>query len=480
MRSGPASPMARPDAMATARSSPLGKLVTAAGTLLSEGRAAEAEATYRQALQLAPRDPVVVWNLGVLLTDRERHPEALALADGVLTVQPDHARAQMVRGNPLTGLALYAEAAACYRAATASDPTAYEALTKLGVTHAALGHPDAALEALGRAVALRPDEPIAYFRRAIVRLGQRDFAGGWPDYEARWRVPAFVAQSAGVVPPALVPRLTLNPAIEAVAGRRVLVLGEQGIGDQVMFASMIPDLTADAARVTCICDSRLTRLFQASFPAIETMAARDARVEPDAIDTVLAMGSLGPLYRRDVDVFPGAPYLRPRPEVRARWAERLGPRPRGLRVGLSWRGGTASTRAGERSLTLDQLRPLLGMPDCEFVSLQYGDAQAELAGTAIRAFAPEALNDFEDLAALVSELDVVVSVQTALVHLAGALGQPCLTLVPYNAEWRYTADGPSMPWYRSVRILRQTHPGAWDPVIAEAADWLRQRLGDLS
>ncbi len=131
-----------------------------------------------------------------------------------------------------------------------------------------------------------------------------------------------------------------------------------------------------------------------------------------------------------------------------------------------------------------QLAPVLDLPGCEFVSLQYGDVAAEVAavnagrGVPVRTFDPAETHDFEDLAGLIANLDVVVSVQTAAVHLAGALGTDCLTLLPHNPEWRYTASGSAMPWYRSVELYRQPEPGAWEPVVREVAEALKLRLAD--
>jgi ADP-heptose:LPS heptosyltransferase len=145
----------------------------------------------------------------------------------------------------------------------------------------------------------------------------------------------------------------------------------------------------------------------------------------------------------------------------------LGPAQGRRRIGVSWRGGTAGTNREGRSMDLAQLAPLFALPDAEFVSLQYGDVAAEAAGQpALRLVPPAEIDDFAELAALVANLDLVVSVQTAVVHLAGALGTPCLTLVPLRAEWRYTASAASMPWYRSVRIFRQAGAADWEPVIA--------------
>ena len=188
------------------------------------------------------------------------------------------------------------------------------------------------------------------------------------------------------------------------------------------------------------------------------------------------MGSLGHAFRQRLEDFPGTPYLRPRAEVAERWAARLGPPPKGLRIGVSWRGGTPGTGASQRSLTLVDLAPVLNLPGCQIVSLQYGDHRAEIEaasaalGRDIIVFPPGEIDDFEELAGLIANLDVVVSVQTSVVHLTGALGTDCLAMVPYNPIWRYTAHASVMPWYRSVRLLRQARPNAWEPVVQDVAE----------
>ena len=457
----------------------LGAQVSLGSAFLALGRPEAAEACYRQALDAHPRNPLVLRNLGVLIDANGRHEDGLALAEAALAEAPDLSEALVIQGNAFMGLGRFEDAATSYRRAADPPANAYEALTKVGLALAALGQYDGALMALDRAVALQPDAPVALFRRAIVRLQLRDFAGGWPGYEARWGMENHIAQSAGVIPRALVPRLETAAAPKDLIGQRILLLGEQGIGDQVMFASLLPDLLAAAARVVCVCDPRLARLFSASFPSVTFSGPNDAAIDPDTIDKILAMGSLGRLYRTSVQAFPGQPYLRPGPDAAKRWAERLGDRQARLRIGLSWRGGTSATRRDSRSLALEQLAPILDLPGCEFVSLQYGDPRPELAAfnagrdPPIRVFDPEEISDFEELAALTANLDLVVSVQTAVVHLAGALGVPCLTMVPHNAEWRYAAQGEDMAWYRSVRLFRQSEPDAWVPVIQKVADHIR-------
>lgn len=231
-----------------------------------------------------------------------------------------------------------------------------------------------------------------------------------------------------------------------------------------------------------MCEPRLVRLFQSSFPGVKRLSPATAQVDSEDTDLVMAMGSLGPVFRRSAGDFTPEAYLHPAQDVVRAWAERLGPRRGRLRVGLSWRGGVPATRRRARSIPLAPLTEVLELPNCEFVSLQYDDVTAEVAAVnagraaPIRTFPEEAMRDFEELAALVANLDVVVSVQTAVVHLCGALGTPGLALVPQNPEWRYGAQGPATPWYRSVRLLRQPSPGAWQAPIHQVAEELRRRL----
>jgi len=247
---------------------------------------------------------------------------------------------------------------------------------------------------------------------------------------------------------------------------------------------MIPDLARLAAEVTCVCEPRLVRLFAASFPGVTFLAPAEAQLRYDGFDAVLAMGSLGRLFRNRPEDFPGAPYLRPSPAAAARWAARLGAKAAGgLRIGVSWRGGTPRTRRGSRSLPLRDLAAGLAAPGRRLVSLQYGDPRAEVAqaaddlGIGIACFEPEEITDFDDLAGLLAALDAVVTVQTAVAHLSGALGRPAYVLLPQVAEWRYMASGERMPWYGSVRLWRQPARGDWASGIGRISDAIDQDLG---
>jgi len=459
-------------------------LVNRGNALSLLGRHAEAVESYDRALALDPRLVPAHGNRARALIALERSAEALASADAALALQPAYANAWTHRGSALHALERYDEALDAFQKARAAGADPHEAQSNLGMTLTALGRYREALAPLDAAVALRPEAPLARYRRSRPRLTLGDFQGGWADYEHRWRTAFFAARSAGYVTAAAQAKLAANPRPEDLAGRRVLVLAEQGVGDQIMFASILPDLAAAAARVTLVCDPRLVGLFAHSFPGVAVQGPDGAteRGEGD-FDVVLALGSLAVVYRNTEADFPGRPYLAPRPELTESWRERLGPANGRRRIGISWRGGGPTTGSAARSLTLAALRPIVDTPDCEFVSLQYGDPRAEVAevnaglSRPIRCFDPAEIDDFEALAGLVSALDVVVSVQTAVIHLSGALGRPCLVMVPQTPEWRYMVGRPAIPWYGSVRLFRQEGGVGWSPVIDRVAAALAAGAG---
>jgi Flp pilus assembly protein TadD/ADP-heptose:LPS heptosyltransferase len=472
-----------------------------------------AEEQFRRALELAPDDPDALADLGYALTLKGDFKAAEATLRQALELAPDDVGARLNLGSVFLSIGQFEAAEAEYRSALALDPTNAAATQNLRVLLGKMGRADeaaalaetsdlpqrraraaairgealaargeyaASIAAFDEAIALSPENPNPVLDRAFPRLVTGDFAGGWQDYEARWRVRSFFDDAALIttapVHTLFDARLTANQLI----GKRVLLVAEQGVGDQVMFTSIIPDLARAAAKVTLVCEPRLVRLFTHSLPGVETVGAADAEIALSDFDAVVALGSLGRIYRSRMEDFPGAPYLRPGAQALDHWTARLGPKPQALRIGVSWRGGSAKTFSKRRSLSLDQLAPILDLPGCEIVSLQYGEVAEEVAqvnaGRAhpIRLFPRAETDDFEDLAALIETLDVVVSVQNTNVHLSGALGKACLALIPYRPEWRYGAQGRRMAWYDSVQLFRQPQPNDWDTPLAQVVEALRR------
>lgn len=242
-----------------------------------------------------------------------------------------------------------------------------------------------------------------------------------------------------------------------------------------MFASCIPDVLLQARSVVIECDVRLEALFRRSFPGAGVHGAprdgnRDWLSAFPQLDLQVAAGSLPRFLRRQWSDFPRhSGYLVADPARVAYWKSRLAPLGDGLKIGISWRGGTRGTRQEARSLTIEQFSPLLTAGGCAFICLQNGDCSQEIEilrrNGAMLHWWPEATRNFDEMAALIKALDLVVVVPSSVLHLAGALGQPVWGLVSATPEWRYLWEGERMPWYPTVRMSRQRQYGDWLTVI---------------
>ena len=456
------------------------------GLLLKEaGQFDDALVHLRRAHELAPDVESPLRNLLLTLIDSGRAGEAVAVAEGALAGNPDRYEARLFLGIARSRLNDPARALAQYDSAIRLRPDAAEAHRNRGRALQDLGRVEEAIAAYARALELQSEYPIARLDLALARLLAGDYARGWEDYEARRASEDFPVRSG------VFPEWDGSP----LAGHRVLVYSEQGIGDEIMFASCLPALIAEACECVIECEPRLAGLFQRSFPGATVYPAARDRAMPDAIvardlDFELPSGSLPRVYRRTRNDFPRhTGYLRPDAERVARWRKRLADSGGGLNVGISWIGGVEKTRRPVRSIALDRWLPILQVPGVSFVSLQYTpDAGSEV--TAMRSMHgvriehwQDAIDDYEETAALTGALDLVISVCTALVHLGGAIGQRVWVVTPQSPEWRYGMGGNAMPWYPSVRLIRQDERGEWASVIAAvAADLqeLAQRPGAAS
>lgn len=472
---------------------------------LARGESRRAADCYGRALALVPGSTVAKFNLGLALREAGDIPQAMVQFRRAYQAEPemegalrqlvtalietdlcDKARqvaAQAVERNPafyearlMLGFACFKlheieQALACYEAAAKLRDDDAELYDCRASANQALGRLPEAMADFERALALRPAFQRARFHRGLARLMLGDFAHGWPDYELRQISGDFKAG------PGSFPRWEGT----SLAGRTLLVRREQGLGDEIMFASILPEAIGAARHCAIECDPRLRSLFSRSFPSATVFASIPDRSVPHkltslGIDTEIGGGSL-PLYlRRKLADFPRHQgYLKADPERIARWRERLVRLGPGPKLGVSWTGGLRRTRRELRSVPLQRLQPILGLSGLRFISLQYtadaGDEVAALkAGHGLHVeHWPDAIEDYEETAALVCALDHVVSVCTSLVHLGGALARPVWVMAPHSPEWRYGFTGESMPWYPTVRIFRQPAFGDWDPVIGAVA-----------
>lgn len=424
---------------------------------------------FDKALSLQPALAAAWLGRGNALVGLKRYDEALAAFDKALALQGDTADAWLGRGNALTELKRYDEAFGAYDRALTLNPALAGAWLGRGNVLADLKRYDEACAAFDKAIALDPDLADAYVGKAMARLTVGDFAVGWDLYEWRYKTAEFhaLAQELKGL------NLKARPTRQDLAGKSVAVLAEQGIGDEIMFAGIVPELARDARSVAYECDPRLTGLFERSFPTVRFFKRDDRRTTLEKpADIVLKAGSLPYAYRRVAGAFPKAAYLTPDPQRVAHWTDWLH-KSAGthLKVGLSWRGGTSRTRTNDRSLELDRLKRLTGLPDTYFVSLQYGDVVDEIVRfndlhPGGRIHHPlDDINNFDELAALIASLDLVVSVQNTTIHLCGALGKPCWGMIAWRPEWRYGAAGETMAWYPSVQLYRQQAIAEWTSVL---------------
>lgn len=430
-----------------------------------------AEAHFQAALRLAPEDEGIANNFALYLRDRGDLEGAAARLRATLARDPRSPRTGINLANVLREAARAGEALTVLDGVPAEGAYAAEHAATLAKCLQDRGEVAAATEAHERAVRLRPEAPDLRLARALHLLALGNFAEGWTDYEQRL-LGSESPRRAFPVP---------QWAGEPLAGRRVLVYAEQGFGDEIMFASCLPDLAREASRVVVECDPRLARLFAHSFPDLAVFAGRgktrhlwlDAAGE---IDVAIPAGSLPGLYRRSLDAFPGRAYLRVPPERVAEQRERLLALGSGPWIGVAWRGGVGKTRSAARSIDAPRMVAALRGGGRRFVSLQHGvrPGEIEACGGELHHW-PEAISDALDQAALMAALDATVTVCNASAHLGGALGLPVLVLVPSSPEWRYGYEGERMPWYGNVRLLRQPAVGDWGAPFEAARAALERR-----
>ena len=454
----------------------------------------EALESYQRAIELDPTFVDALYNRGCALVALGQHEEAVRSYEAALARDPQHARAQNNLGNALHELRRYEEALTHHEAATCADPSFGDAwvnaantlrrLSRLeealsyseqalarnpdhaeahsshGATLAAMGHYDEASRSYRRALDLKPTLAEATWNEALARLSRGELREGWPLYEARWKVKSlnltrFCADQS--------PWLGEEP----IEGKLILLHAEQGYGDSIQFCRYAPLVAAQGARVVLGVPGALHRLMQ-SLDGVETIVAQKP-LPP--FDLHCPMLSLPLALGTDLATIPAkVPYLRADPAAQSAWDNRLGPRS-APRVGFVWSGRPTHTNDANRSIPLKDLLPLTRC-DIQCVSVQREIRPSDLhalTGLSSMRRLGEDLTDFADAAALLSELDLLITVDTSMAHLAGALGKPVWILLPYVADWRWLRDREDSPWYPTARLFRQPAAGDWPSVIDRVA-----------
>jgi tetratricopeptide (TPR) repeat protein len=422
-----------------------------------QGDLALARQRYESADRLLPKDPSILNGLALV---------CLALGD--LAAAEDHLRQALdrdaARVELFANLAVvlqhqnrFAEAEQTCRRALLLDGQHEKSLVNLSVCLLETGRLDEAAQTAREALDRYPENADGRFSLAFVRLTQGDYREGFDAYEARWRI------SDPPGPPPATRHAQPLWGGESLDGKTILVQAEQGFGDTLQFVRLCPLLQARGARVVLECQPPLVGLL-ARFPGVDAVFPQGQALPDFAVHTPLL--SLPRLLELEPAAVPATPYLAADEAKARQWQDRLESLP-GRRIGIAWSGSTASPHNRRRLLGLDALAPLGQFADLSFVSLQKDDplAARRLGDTPINDFMPE-VRDFDDTAALLQSLDLVITLDSAVAHLAAALGKPVWILVPYVHDWRW-APVNAAAWYPQARLFRQRVPGDWSEAIAE-------------
>jgi Flp pilus assembly protein TadD/ADP-heptose:LPS heptosyltransferase len=439
-----------------------------ADLLRESGRNDEAITTYRGALALAPNSHTGHNNLGIALMNTGRHDEAIACYRRAIKLNKDYVRAHNNLASSLHALDRYDEAIEHATMGLNLDPSSPLAHYNLANIYRSVLRLNDSLHHYEQAIALRPGTARYHWNYALTLLLAGDLAKGWRDYEWRWEAN-----------PAWVRRYRFKQwAGETTPGGRLLLWGEQGVGDIILYASMIAELVAAGLKITLETDPRLVTLMQRSFPGIRVVGlAKTSALDPGEFDWQSPLGSLGAWRRPDMDSFPRhACYLKPDEARAATLAARLrAPGPATI-VGISWSSANADFGA-RKTIALTDWADILRVPGVRFVDLQYGDTR-EAREAAARAGLElmhlddlDLYNDLEGLAALCAACDLVITSSNVTAHMAGAIGKPVWLLAPRSPGriWYWHTGLTESPWYPSVRIYSEERTGSWQEPVKQVA-----------
>lgn len=427
----------------------------------------------------------VMWQLANCYMKQGKHALALLIFEQVLNLQPDFVECLNNVGyvykkeeihdkaREYFGKVLSLAANPKYKV---SDKDKADYHTNMGSMFIANGTPQDAINCFKQALKHDPENPQAKWNYSLACLEKGDYKEGFEYYDfgdrtERTKERKYTEQT--------------TPIWDGTKGQTVCVYGEQGIGDEIMFASMIADLKKDC-RVIIDAHPRLADLFRLSFPGTPVYGTRKTSTplpwaKLHKVDSRISMGSLGKFYRNKKEDFPGTPYMIADLQLIDKYARRLevlGDKPK---IGISWKGGTKSTNKSARYIPLDLLKELLSL-DADFVSLQYNKGMASeideycKANNVVIHHWQDVVDDYDETAALVSNLDLIISVPQSVVHLAGALGKTTWQLCPKKALWQMGVYGEDMPWYSCVRNFWQGDDHKWEPVIQQVKEELCRLL----
>jgi Tfp pilus assembly protein PilF len=435
------------------------------------GQSEEADALYRAVLAVDPQNFAALNRRAVLCAERGELAEALRLMEAAVRANPTVGQIMSDLGVILERMGRLEEAMATYDRALALNANLPVAQNGRGLALSARGRYEDAIAAFTRAVEIDPGYAQGHFHRALAYLVTGRFKEGWDDYEWRWASP----KSKAARPTYQIPDWNGEP----LAGKGIYLYVEQGYGDTIMFARYAPMVAARGATVLFCVRPALKELL-GGLPGVQVGVEGDTGPRCDYMSPLL---SLPRIFKTDLATIPAAvPYIHPAPERVARWQARI-PRDGRLNVGFVWAGGRDYAGDRHRTIGLNAMRPLLGDARIRYVSLhtevREEDGPLMAAHPEILHFGAE-LKDFADTAAAIARLDLVVSVDTAVAHLAGAMATPVWIMLPFNPDFRWLLGRDDSPWYPTARLFRQPTAGDWTSVVARVREALAARAQSIS
>ena len=426
------------------------------------GKHKESMQCNERALRLVPNHPDALLNSSSTTYEQGEYPAALIWAEKAILATPQRAEVHYAKAQALMAMHRFDEAVAAYTRAIELNASYAEAWMGRGLTRARLRDLDGALTDYKKAIALRSDYAEAFFNKGHVHLEHHEFAQGWADYEHRFDMPSLGIKNLADIP---------VWHGEPLAGK-LLVRGEQGLGDQILFASVLPQLLKAVDSVCLQLEPRLVPLFQRAFPNVDVLS-RDKKPPAD-VTAQICIGSLPQYFRKDAASFAAAriPFLKAEPEKTAAFHKALAPNGEKI-IGLNWRS-FRNKYANEKSMGLLDMAPFFQLPGCTVVNLQYGDVKDEVRAAETvglhfnKAVTIDLTKDIDGVASLVDACDVLVSTSNTTVHIAGALGKPVLLMLPYRSGklWYWSeAKGQGSLWYPTIQTFHQGAQGDWASTI---------------
>ena len=432
---------------------------------LAAGRATEAAGYFRSLIAENGQAAYAHNNLGNALRDLKDLPAAIESYRRAVALQADYSEAHSNLGIALKETGDLAGALVALQRAVEAEPGNAAAQANFGSALFESGDLARAIGAMEKALVLSPQDAMLHWNLALAYLLAGRMAEGWAEYEWRWRKPDFTTPKQNFEQP-------LWDGGD-LRGRKILLHAEQGFGDTIQFIRYAALVQQRGGQVFVVCQPELKRLLQ-SAAGIDVLAASGETVP--MFDVHLPLLSLPHVLGTTLENLPaGAPYLSPPSEL----AIDLPTSPN-FKIGIAWSGSSGNRHDHKRSIELAVFSALFDLEGCDFVSLQVGPQHGDIAeqGLTTKLFdLADRLNDFADTAAVIAQLDLVITVDTAVAHLAGALGRPVWVLLPFSPDWRWLQDRSDSPWYPTMRLFRQPSPGKWPEVIVQVRQALIERIG---